>query len=73
MDPEYIESMIEDAESSIIDAKNALELSRIFLTYKEFSESTKKLQNALYYMNKTSEIVVLALNKLELHEKESSK
>jgi len=73
MDPEYIESMIEDAESSIIDAKNALELSRIFLTYKEFSESTKKLQNALYYMNKTSEIVVLALNKLELHENESSK
>jgi len=51
MDSEYIESMIEDAESSITDAKNALELSRIFLTYKEFSESTKKLQNALYYMS----------------------
>jgi len=68
MDSEYIESMIEDAESSITDAKNALELSRIFLTYKEFSESTKKLQNALYYMNKTSEIVVIALNKLVAQE-----
>lgn len=50
------------------NGKCALEISRDFLKDQELSDSIVKLQNALYELNKASEIVVMTLNKLGVQE-----